>query len=283
MRVAVRFQERTFDWYLERLEGIEQRGERDVLARCPAHDDGRPSLHVWEDDQGLGVYCFAGCSRMDVDEALEDMPPTPKPSMRIVQRRERGEVVARYVYTDESGEPLYRKLRFEPKDFVLQRGSRPPWWSGIFWSDGLKDKRGELLVRLVPYRLPEVVAAVERGAPVYVVDGEKDADRLAAEGVVATCGPYGMARWRPEFSEYLRGAEVVIVADRDEPGRRAASRLYAALRGIASSVRIVEAQVGKDSFDHLEAGLSVGKFIRTAPQGSEDRKLVATPLSEVAV
>ena len=265
MKVAVRFEERTFDWYAGRLEGVEQRGERDVLARCPAHDDGRPSLHVWEDDQGLGCFCFAGCSRADIDDALEGIAATPNAPVRIAPRRERGYVVARYVYTDEQGEPLYRKLRYEPKDFELQRPSRPSWWTGgLWWSSGLKDNRGELLVRLVPYRLPEVVAAVERGAPVYVVDGEKDADRLAAEGVTATCGPYGMARWRAEFSEYLRGAEVVVVADKDEPGQRAASKLTAALAEIAASVRVVEAIAGKDAFDHLEAGFSVDEFVESA-------------------
>lgn len=261
MKVPIVFAEHDFDWFADRLEGIEQRGERDVLARCPAHDDGRPSLHVWEDAQGLGVHCFAGCSRGEVEEALEDAAPSPREQVHVRQYRERPtKIAARYVYTDASGEPVIRKLRYEPKDFRLQRATRPAWWEGVYWSTGLKGNTGELLVQLVPYRLPDVLAAVKRGAPVYVVDGEKDADRLSAEGVAATCSPYGMARWRPEFSEYLRGASVVIVADRDEPGYRAATKLAASLDGIARSVRVVEAAVGKDAFDHLEAGHSLDEF-----------------------
>lgn len=261
MKVAVVFTDRNFDWFVHRLEGVEHRGARDVLARCPAHDDGRPSLHVWEDAQGLGVHCFAGCSRADVEYALDDAAPSPREQITVRRVREApGSIVARYVYTDETGEPVIRKLRYEPKSFRLQRATRPAWWEGIRWVTGLKSNTGELLVPLVPYRLPEVLAAVTRGAPVYVVDGEKDADRLAADGVAATCSPYGMARWRPEFSEHLRGAEVVVIADRDEPGYRAAQKLAQGLREIAVSVRIVEAAEGKDAFDHLEAEHSLDEF-----------------------
>ena len=30
--------------------------------RCPAHDDKRPSLMVWDTDNDIGVKCFAGCT-----------------------------------------------------------------------------------------------------------------------------------------------------------------------------------------------------------------------------
>lgn len=261
MKVSIVFTDHSFDWFVDRLEGIEYRGERDVLARCPAHDDGRPSLHVLEDEQGLLVHCFAGCSRGDVEEALEDASPSPREQITVRRvRKAPGRIVARYVYTDETGEPVIRKLRYEPKSFRLQRATRPAWWEGVRWVTGLKSNTGELLVPLVPYRLPDVLAAATRGAPVYVVDGEKDADRLAAEGVAATCSPYGMARWRPEFSEYLSGVEVVVIADRDEPGYRAATKLAEGLGVVAASVRIAEAQEGKDAFDHLEAGYSLDEF-----------------------
>src|SRR5687768_9479652 len=106
MKVAVDFStvERTFEWYAERLDGVEYRGERDVMAQCPAHDDGRPSLHVWQDGQGLGVWCFAGCTRADIDDALEDAAPSrPKKPVRFARRRERGNVIERYDYRNADG------------------------------------------------------------------------------------------------------------------------------------------------------------------------------------
>ena len=46
-------------------------------------------------------------------------------------------------------------------------------------------------VERVLYRLPEVLAAGE----VWVVEGEKDADSLAALGIVATCNAGGAGKW----------------------------------------------------------------------------------------
>lgn len=49
--------------------------------------------------------------------------------------------------------------------------------------------------RQVPYRLPELVAAPLSSA-IYIVEGEKDADRLAALGLVATCNAGGAGKWK---------------------------------------------------------------------------------------
>lgn len=256
-----------FDWYLSRLDldGAKLIGERDILCRCPAHEDYTPSLHLREDTQGLLVYCFAGCTQADIADALEDAEPRQRPKLaKIVPARERGTVVATYDYRNAEGELVYRKLRFDPKSFefrrpvvVAARTSGPVQHSEyVSWRAGLKDAEGRYVVEPIPYNLPELIAADEA----FVVDGEKDADRLAAEGVVATCSPYGMARWKPAWDEYLRGKHVTVVADRDEPGYRAAEEIASRLDGIAASVRVVEAAHGKDAFDHLEAGHSLNEF-----------------------
>jgi len=272
MRVPVNFAaaERTFDWYLERLdlEGSRLIGERDVLCRCPAHDDYSPSLHLREDEQGLLCFCFAGCSRADIDDALEGVEPGLSTEPVQIARRERGTVVAAYDYRNAAGELIFRKLRLEPKSFELRRPVVVPARTEgpvqhseyVSWRAGLKDEQGRYVVEPAPYNLPELLAA----EVVWIVDGEKDADRLAAEGVIATCSPYGMARWRDEFSDSLRDKNVVVVADRDDSGYRAAASLAASLVGVAASVRVVEAADGKDAFDHLEAGHSLAEFEEVA-------------------
>jgi hypothetical protein len=41
------------------------------LARCPAHDDEKPSLSIGEGRDGrLLLFCFAGCSFAEVCDAL---------------------------------------------------------------------------------------------------------------------------------------------------------------------------------------------------------------------
>jgi hypothetical protein len=84
-----------------------------------------------------------------------------------------GAPLATYNYVDEAGVLLFEVLRYPVKRF-LQR--RPDADADEGWSWKLGD------VRRVLYRLPEVIAAAAAGTTVYVVEGEKDADRLAADG-----------------------------------------------------------------------------------------------------
>jgi len=54
------------------------------------------------------------------------------------------------------------------------------------------------------------------------VEGEKDAERLAALGLPATCNHGGAGKWRPVHSEALKAAgvrTVVILPDHAAPGR----------------------------------------------------------------
>jgi hypothetical protein len=267
MKVPIVFTEHDFHWYRDRLDldGARLKGNRDLLCRCPAHDDYSPSLHVWEDGQGLGVHCFAGCSRADVDEALENAAAASRPNLsRVIPARDRGVLVATYDYRNANRELVYRKVRFEPKSFefrrpvvVAARTSGPVQHAEyVSWRAGLKDTEGRYIVEPVPYNLPELIDAPEA----WIVDGEKDADRLADEGIVATCSPYGMARWKPEWDEHLRGKRVTVVADRDDPGYRAAAEIAARIDGMAASIGVIDAAYGKDASDHLDAGLSVAEF-----------------------
>src|SRR5690606_9048632 len=93
--------------------------------------------------------------------------------------------------------------------------------------------------RRVLYRLPEILAAIQEEKTVYVVEGEKDADRLAAIGIPATCNPMGAGKWRDEYSGSLEGADVVILPDNDDAGRRHADAVARSLTGKARRVRVL--------------------------------------------
>ncbi len=140
----------------------------------------------------------------------------------------RPRVVATYDYTDEAGRLLYQVVRYAPKDFRQRRpNGRGAWLYNL----------GN--VRRVLYRLHELAAA-DGTRPVFVVEGEKDADALHALGLVATTAAMGAGKWRPEYSESLRGRRVIILPDNDNPGRQHAETVAKALSGIASSVAILE-------------------------------------------
>ena len=109
-------------------------------------------------------------------------PSTSQPSRNEGKRR----IAATYDYTDENGELLFQAVRYEPKGFNQRRPDGKDSWK---WS--LKG------VKRVLYRLPELMSA-DPAKPVFVVEGEKDADNLIQLGLVATTNPMGAGKWSPE-------------------------------------------------------------------------------------
>lgn len=67
---------------LDRLNKARLTAPGKWLARCPAHDDGKPSLSILERGDGsVLLYCFAGCSVDEIVGAvgleMRDLFPPP--------------------------------------------------------------------------------------------------------------------------------------------------------------------------------------------------------------
>ena len=119
-------------------------------------------------------------------------------------------------------------------------------------------------VQRVLYRLPELLAA-GRERPVYVVEGEKDVDRLLDMGLLATTNPGGAGKWAKKYSPLLRGRTVIVIPDNDDEtttppfaGQRHAHEVARSLLGVAASVRMLNLPgalpKGGDVSDWLDAG-----------------------------
>jgi hypothetical protein len=253
--------------FLSKLENVQQ-SAKGWTAKCPAHDDRNPSLSISEGEGGRAlVRCFAGCKTEDVCKAVglstaDLMPQTSKASRsKPPQPRKTGpgELVATYEYRDELGNLLFQVQRFEPKTFR----QRQPGPNGT-WSPSVKG------VRVVPYRLPELLAKPQAG--VFVVEGEKDADNLAKMGFLATCNACGAGKWNPEHAAFLKDRIVVILADNDQSGANHAQQVALSLVGIAKAVKIVNLpglpEKG-DVSDWIAAGgtaENLRKLIQDAPE-----------------
>lgn len=179
-------------------------------------------------DGKILLHCFAGCAVEDIVGALgltmQDLFTDSQPQSG------KREIVATYDYRDPGGKLLYQVVRFNPKDF---RQRRPDGAGGWVWN-----MKG---VEAVPYQLPELLAAISRRDTVFVVEGEKDADRLAALGLTATCNHGGAGKWRDVHSKYFpAGANVVIIPDNDEPGRKHAEQVARSLAGQGHKVTVVK-------------------------------------------
>ena len=151
--------------------------------------------------------------------------------------------VAVYSYTDAAGSELYQvcRLRFvgaEGKTFRQRRYSPDnpqAKQDGYVWT-----VPAELYV---PYHLPALMDAVRAGQTVYIVEGEKDVATVERFGLAATCNPGGAKKWRESYTEFFRGADVVILPDCDTQGNGYAGQEHAwmvanALDGVARRIRI---------------------------------------------
>jgi hypothetical protein len=235
------------------LAALEERGlvvstwGANISARCPAHDDRMASLSLGNGDDGRALlYCHAGCLTKEVVDALD-----LSMSDLWTGTKEGSVVAATYVYDDESNDPLYRVIRYAPKGFSQER-----YEDGEF-KPGMRD------VRRVLYHLPQLVR-LDPEATVYITEGEKDADNLAAwAGGFATTLLGGAGKWDDSYAGYFRDRDVCIIADQDASGvgQEYARLLAVRLADVARSVRIARAATGKDLTDHLLAGLSLDDLL----------------------
>src|SRR5262249_18034190 len=110
-------------------------------------------------------------------------------------------------------------------------------WTGSCWA------KGKPAGPKIPYRLPELLAVqAVAPTPVHIPEGEKDADTLAALGLIATTNPEGAKKggWAPELNRWFHGVPQVFIAeDNDEPGRLFAREKARALAAIVPDIRIV--------------------------------------------
>ena len=241
-----------FNEVVSRLNGVRSASAGKVMALCPVHEaDGRehtPSLSVSTGASGkVLLNCFGKyCTFEKIRDALERLglphgilsgnaspSPRPAPMARatvpapepsLPKRMIIGKV---YPYRDETGTLVHETVRHVPKGF---RQRRPNGQGGR-----IHDLNG---IRTVIYRLPELLAS-PADAPIFLLEGEKDADNVALLGLVATTVPMGAGKWKPHYHAWFADRNVVILPDNDEPGRKGAEHWASCLAGIAGSVTMV--------------------------------------------
>jgi len=210
------------------------------IARCPAHDDRKPSLSISEGDDGRALlHCHAGCDIADVVVAMgltkaDLMPDRPTNSSKPKKTKLRGRIVATYPYVDEHGGLLFEIVRDEHKKFSVRRLNGN---GGYIYSIGD--------ARRVLYQLPKIIEAGEDSF-IFIVEGEKDVDRLIAAGLIATTNPFGAGNWldkdgNPRLDDTaLHDCHVVIIPDNHKCGLDHASDVANRLHGKAATVRVLE-------------------------------------------
>lgn len=207
-------------------------GDGWMLACCPFHEDENPSFGF---NTETGQWnCFSGCGQGDVWGYL--MRERGLPFKEVLRQfgaehgldpvGDPGPVGQEYSYRDADSKLLYQVVRKPGKKWAQRR---PNGNGGWVWN--LKG------VTPVLYHLSELAARPDE--TVFIVEGEKDADRLHELGLLATTNSGGAGKWKARYSGALKGRGVVIIPDNDRPGRDHAELVAKSLRGIAATVKVI--------------------------------------------
>lgn len=166
-------------------------------------------------------------------------------------------LAAAFAYPDETGAVLFETVRYhfenadgslivnedgKPVKQISQRRPDPTRPGKHVWN--------VKTVRIIPYRLKELTDNLRSSPndPVFVPEGEAKVDALWKWDLMATCNAGGARKWKPEHSEFLRGRNVIILPDNDEPGRAHRDVIGASLQGINHALLLGGAQgIGKDT------------------------------------
>lgn len=260
------------DNFLSLLNGVRRNGAN-WSARCPCrNDDENPSLSIGQGDDGrVLVTCHrgAGC---DVKEICASVGISVNELYPPKKEKQKKTLVKVYKYINEDGEIVFEKLRYVDEQGRKSFGQRRPD----------PDRPREYIYNLdgvtkLLYNLPAVLKAVKRGDPVWLVEGEKDADTLIAKGVVATTPPNGAGKWEAQFTNVLSGAYIEVIADNDEVGITHAWDVAEKLSAAGSVCRVWKSPKFKDISDHLAGGLSFDD-LEEMPQRPIQVKFEETPM-----
>lgn len=224
------------------FDGVRWSGNSKFQARCPCHDDKQASLSVCIGDKGgIILNCFAGCDTQAILDKL-GLSFSDISGDREKKPFQRKKVAAIYEYSNGT-----RKLRYEPKSFTWEHKSGSKWESG----------RGDAPHVLYRSGTP--------GDPVYLVEGEKDADNVGKNlGLYAVSPENGAgkgSKWLDQYTQELRGHNVVILPDNDDVGWEFMQHVADELLPVAQSVKMLDlSKVWRDIPEHGDISDLIDQF-----------------------
>jgi hypothetical protein len=183
------------------------------------------------------------------DRILDEIKPDGKEFSETIFRKHGFKFEAKYDYTStDPSDVLYQVRKYRHRTVkTLKRFAicykDPDNGEWIFGSGGIK----------VVYRWADIASNTD--AEIYFCEGEKDADRLASLGLVATT--VAGQNWSETAAEALRDRTVYVLEDNDKAGRENSAASATALMGVAKTIHIVrlpDLNHKEDVSDWLDAG-----------------------------
>ena len=216
-----------------------KRGTGKAQCICPAHVDTEASLTLTDGNDRALIRCHAGCSVEKVVDAaglkMSDLfygDGLAKERWRAyIENREKRKIEAVYNYASINGDYAYTKVRLEGKKMLFGILSNERFAYGL-------NGKNKKMFNAVYGSISSIKRAIERKEPVFIPEGEKDVNTLVKKGYAAfSCG--GANDWNKNVSELCKDADVIVLADNDDPGKKLASTVVRDLKGTAKNIKII--------------------------------------------
>lgn len=224
---------------LKHFQVIRRHGDS-AQCRCPSHPDKQASLTISKGRKCTLFRCHAGCQLNDILQAagLEKKDTFYESESweinwkHYVESREKRKIEATYDYVScNDGSYLFTKIRLQGKKMLYGTLENNRFMYGL---KGQSKKQ----LKAIYGSLEAIRKAIKEGKPIFIPEGEKDCDTIERQGYTAfTYGSSG--DWQSDFAELLKDADVIILADNDEPGKAVAQKIYDDLKDIARSRKVI--------------------------------------------
>lgn len=223
---------------------VKTRSNDRVQAICPCHSDKKASLSISRGNKGVVLKCHAGCDNKDIvknvglrmsDLFNDSRPPRQsKPSwMRYIESREQKKIEAVYQYHSIlNGYYSFTKLRLTGKKILYGKLQSERFTYGLGHDTPRKSYKA------IYGNFQTIKQAIKDGRTVFIPEGEKDVDNLVKYGYVAfTYG--GVNDWQEDFKNVVVDANVIVLADNDIAGKKAAEQIKMDVQDVVKSVKII--------------------------------------------
>lgn len=209
--------------FLSHLQEVKKTGQDQWIARCPAHEDKKPSLSISRSVGGkVLLHCHAGCTPEEIVHAvglnMSDLYPAEEPLPEKA-----------WTIRDIDNVEVAVHHRIDMPD-----GEKKIWWT----RNGINGLQGIKIADIPLYRT-ETLSKLKPGDTVVLCEGEKATDAAARAGL-NTIGTVGGANTCPssENLKPLAAFDLVLWPDNDDVGRKHMQNIAAALKG--ASIRWVQ-------------------------------------------
>lgn len=281
------------------------------MALCPVHGDTHPSLSIRYDRsrEAVLLHCFTCDARFDeilgaiglepgdafdapLPERSKDAPrPRRSPAKPKTQRQKlparmlatdaveipksaKWEQVTVYPYFDADGTLVEEVIR---EHTVVEGETHKRFRQRFRGASGRMVTTKPADFTPVLYHHADVLAGIQAGTTIWLLEGEKDVDNAIAHGLIATTNAQGAGSFPAELAAIFANASVAVVADRDTAGYKRAVMLHETLTAVGATVELFQPAVTEakaDLTDHFEAGHTVDQLIPLALDEARLRALL---------